>query len=331
MPKTTTHHKKRRGLHHRQSHKYLRTYLPYLPVVISVALSLLISSWQPARHGTLAYATEMSLGGLLQSTNVQRENNGQPDLNLNQQLNTAAQAKANDMVARNYWSHNTPDGQEPWVFFDNAGYKYLKAGENLAYGFATSNDTITGWMNSEHHRENLLDSAFSDVGFGFANGSDYNSSGPETIVVAMYGKPQTLAANANNSTPAAPIAPKAQPPTQPVAALPVAQPTPVASSPKVNLSGNDFPTIAAYGGLQPVTRAQNLTKGYAPWSSFALGVLSGCTIILMLIKHGYALRHVIRDSERLVLRQLHNPLFDSIVLSISILSLTLSHAVGFIA
>jgi len=37
-------------------------------------------------------------------------------------LDSAAQAKANDMAARSYWSHNTPDGQTPWTFMTAAGY-----------------------------------------------------------------------------------------------------------------------------------------------------------------------------------------------------------------
>ncbi len=59
----------------------------------------------------------MSRNGLLISTNTERSSNGLPALSINDKLNQAAQAKANDMVARDYWSHNTPDGQEPWVFF----------------------------------------------------------------------------------------------------------------------------------------------------------------------------------------------------------------------
>ena len=153
-----------------------------------VGISMLVNSLflQPQ---VLSYATNTSTGGLLASTNVQRTNNGLSGLTLNSKLSQAAQAKANDMVARNYWSHNTPDGQEPWVFISNAGYDYLAAGENLAYGFATSEDTVTGWMNSPGHRANILNSNYQEVGFGMANSSNFVSNGEQTIVVAMYGKP----------------------------------------------------------------------------------------------------------------------------------------------
>src|SRR5438132_3215953 len=81
-------------------------------------------------------------------------------------------------------------------FCFKSGYLYQKLGENLAAGFSDEQSTVNGWMASPPHRENLLDSAFSDVGFGFANNPDYTSAGggPMTIVVAFYGNPQVLAA-----------------------------------------------------------------------------------------------------------------------------------------
>lgn len=334
-------HKKRHGLHHRQNHRYLKTYLPYLPLLVSIFMSLVLSSMQPATGKTLAYATNMSITGLLQSTNSQREGNGQADLSLNQQLNSAAQAKANDMVARNYWSHNTPDGQEPWVFFNNAGYKYTKAGENLAYGFNDSSGTITGWMNSPPHRENLLDSSFIEVGFGFANGSNYNNAGNETVVVAMYGRPQTLGASTQEAPPAvqtpAPQQTKATPktlvaPTSESTPTPDNTPTPAAKASEIQIkpASSNFP-IVTNDGLQSVSRVQALTNGEAPWSLFWIGIACGAATVLLLLKHALAIRHLFNRGERLLLRQLHHPLFDSVMIGLLILAFTLTRTVGFIA
>ncbi len=346
MPKThRAHIKKRNGLHHRQGPRYLKTYLPYLPLVISIALSLVVSSWKPAQHGTLAYATEMSISTLLSATNTQRVNNGQAALQNNQQLNSAAQTKANDMIARNYWSHNTPDGQEPWVFFDNAGYKYQKAGENLAYGFATSSDTVAGWMNSASHRSNLLDGTFTEVGFGFANGNSYNNSGQQTVVVAHYGRPQTLGASvpapvspepsAPASTPAPAPAAQAQPSAPNSTAAEPAAPNekpsaaPTAPSKPQTPTNTDFPVIGATG-LQPITKAQTITAGYTPWVTYALGLLSGAAVILLLFKHTLALRHVLVRSEKMLLKHFHHPWLDSIGLGVIILAVALSRTAGYI-
>src|SRR6185436_5689145 len=81
------------------------------------------------------------------------------------------------------------------------GYNYSSAGENLAYGYPTSAEAVTGWMNSPGHRANMLNGTFSEVGFGFANSANFNGSGEETVVVAEYGAPQGGAPAAAPATP----------------------------------------------------------------------------------------------------------------------------------
>ncbi|MBA3758522.1 CAP domain-containing protein [Candidatus Saccharibacteria bacterium] len=327
------HVRKRYGHHQKRSKQFHHVYLPYLPLVISIIASVLLSGWSP-KTATLAYATNVSQGGLLQSTNSERASNGQASLALNQQLNSAAQAKANDMVARNYWSHNTPDGQEPWVFVNNAGYKYLKAGENLAYGFNDSSSTVTGWMNSPTHKANMLDSAFSEVGFGFANSEAYNGSGPETVVVAMYGKPQTLA---STSQPTAPTAqPAAAQPTAQTAPAPAVEqplePAPAQATLTENIPQSTTPAFSTEtAGLEPITvpvsRVESITKGQVPWAGLGVAVVIGLALAAILMKHGLAVRHLLRDSERFVI---HHPLLDSTLIGLLVLGITLSQTVGFI-
>jgi len=196
VKKKTTHaytrnHTKRRGLHHKQSRSYVKAYAPYLPLVISIITSIFISMWQPRGGVTLAYATNTSIAGLLQSTNAQRATNARAALSNNSQLNQAAQAKAQDMVARDYWSHDTPDGKEPWVFIQNAGYKYAKAGENLAFGFNSESAVVNGWMNSQSHKDNLLDGVFTEVGFGTCLSDNFVNMGKQLIVVQHFAFPQT--------------------------------------------------------------------------------------------------------------------------------------------
>lgn len=208
MPQATVHRKKH-GYSRKRSRSFLKVYAPYIPLILIISTGIYIGNFfhhVAARNnsGVLAYATEMSVNGLLTSTNQQRSSNGAGNLSVNSKLASAAQAKANDMAARNYWSHNTPDGNPPWVFITKAGYSYDEAGENLAYGFKTSSETVQGWMNSPSHRENLLNKDFTEVGFGFTNASNYNQDGEETIIVAMYAKPYTV--SAAQPTPPAPVA-----------------------------------------------------------------------------------------------------------------------------
>lgn len=171
---------------------YLKVYAPYLPLLLILGTGLYFSFGssfkQPSPH-VLSYATAMKSEGLLQKTNQERSTSNLEPLQQNELLAKAAQAKAQDMADRDYWSHQTPDGKEPWIFIDKTGYKYTKSAENLAYGFRTSDATIAGWMNSPDHRANILDAELKDVGFGVVNTPNYLNQGPETIVVAMYGKP----------------------------------------------------------------------------------------------------------------------------------------------
>lgn len=180
-------------------HAFKQVYWPYLPVILVIgfllSLGLKQSSFQTAlRHPAsqvLAYASSMQAQDLLADTNTRRNQANVPALTENAQLDQAAQAKAKDMATRNYWSHDTPDGNPPWVFVTDQSYSYQKLGENLAAGFDNEQAAINGWMGSPHHRENLLDTSFSQVGFGVAQSTDYTSAGggPMTIVVAFYAEP----------------------------------------------------------------------------------------------------------------------------------------------
>lgn len=307
-----------------------RHYLPYIPVLLLVMATFFVSFLQPLqRHGVLAYATNMSSGGLQSSTNQQRAAGGLGTLAINAALSSAAQAKANDMVSRNYWSHNTPDGQEPWVFMDGAGYKYQKAGENLAYGFTNSDDTVAGWMNSASHKANMLDGDFTEVGFGFANSENFNNNGQQTVIVAMYGKPQVLAAN--NPAPAAPQpAPVAPTASQPATAAPAPEAPPTApaeeKTPTPAPVNTDKP-VAQESPSQPVARVQTLTGGGAPWALFAAGILTGSALVVLLLKHAAGLRHLLRDGERFIL---HHPLLDFVLVSLVLVGTFLSQTSGFI-
>lgn len=173
-----------------------RHYWPYLPLVIVMfgLVSILFITHMRASQ-VLGSSEGIGNSSLLAATNTARQAGHEPQLAENTLLMRAAQAKADDMVRRDYWSHTTPDGKQPWSFIDKTGYKYQVVGENLAYGFSNSDEVIRGWLNSPSHRENLLSGDYHDVGFGIATSKDFNHSGPETVVVALYGKPGQVASS----------------------------------------------------------------------------------------------------------------------------------------
>lgn len=177
-----------------------RHYWPYLPLlIVSIGLAGVLMMNNMRARQVLGSSQGIGQDSLLQSTNQTRSQQQHPELAENSLLTVAAQAKANDMVARNYWSHSTPEGKQPWSFVDNTGYRYEIVGENLAYGFSSSDEVIRGWLNSPSHRENLLSNDYSQVGFGVAKSPDFDGSGPETVVVALYAKPGVIA-NSNKAS-----------------------------------------------------------------------------------------------------------------------------------
>lgn len=323
-------HRKRHGRHHRHSHEYVKTYWPYLPMVTIFAAGLIASSWVGSIHkNVLGYATDMSAASLLADTNQQRSDNNETSLDLNDKLNQAAQAKANDMAARDYWSHNTPDGQTPWTFITAAGYNYQIAGENLAYGFATAADTITGWMNSPEHRANILNTSYHDVGFGIVNIANYQGSGPETLVVAMYGSLPSEAAAL--STPTAPAQTAKQAPAPTPAAAPAPEPaaTPVSTAaPAASNPAND--TSRKQDTIEPsqqrVTQLE-LVSSNTPLNALAVVLLGGSAFAFLIVRHSWAWRRMLVKGEKFVL---HHPVLDISAITVISAVLVLSHTAGLI-
>lgn len=342
--RTTRSHKKRHGKHQKHTKKFLEVYWPYVPLLLVIVAGIIFSNlWQP-RRGVLAYATSMSRGGLLSATNQQRANNGAAALSENSKLNSAAQAKANDMVAKNYWSHNTPGGDPPWVFIDAAGYDYTKAGENLAYGFATSADTVTGWMNSPSHKANLLDTAFTEVGFGFANSSNYVGTGQQTIVVAMYGKPAAASPTPAPATSSPSQSSTQAPQTKAAEASVPASSVPTAAKKKTTTKKvktqskketttkeepvtTDTPETLDTSQPQTVSRLSVITGGALPWVTSATIAAGIAAAAFFFIRHSWTLRRWIHRGERYVL---HHVAFDLAIISMIGLCFIATRGAGFV-
>jgi hypothetical protein len=138
-------------------------------------------------HGlnVLGYKANISPEEVIRLTNEKRAQAGLSPLSENSTLDQAALAKGTDMLNNDYWAHVSPNGTEPWVFFINAGYKYRYAGENLARDFSNPGDTVSAWMASPSHRDNLLSPKYKDIGVAVVEG---DLAGVDTtIVVQLFG------------------------------------------------------------------------------------------------------------------------------------------------
>ena len=124
---------------------------------------------------------------IISMTNAYRQTKSLPPLHESELLDASACHKADDMVARDYWSHDAPDGTKPWVFFQKVGYGYQKAGENLAYGFTSARSTVDGWINSPTHEANLAGD-YTELGICVRGPVQYQG-GEHYVIVAHYGTP----------------------------------------------------------------------------------------------------------------------------------------------
>lgn len=131
-------------------------------------------------------------GALVALTNQDRAANGLSGVTEDPLLDAAAQAAANDMAAKGYFSHVSPDGKTPWYWLDQAGYTYSYAGQNLAVNFTDSANVETAWMESPAHKANIVKREYTRVGLGIANGT---YEGQETtFVVEFFAAPPAPAA-----------------------------------------------------------------------------------------------------------------------------------------
>ncbi len=128
---------------------------------------------------------------LVDLTNKARSQNDAPELTVSETLTRAAQMKADDMAARQYFSHTSPDGTTPWYWFQKAGYEFMYAGENLAVDFTESSDIETAWLASPKHRENIVDSRFTEIGIATKTGVWQGRQ--TTFVVQLFGAPTRIA------------------------------------------------------------------------------------------------------------------------------------------
>lgn len=122
---------------------------------------------------------------LLEETNKHRVANGLKPLIENPHLNASAQDKCNDMVVQNYWSHEDPQGKEPWRFIEKY-VRYQEAGENQAFGFNHAGGFVNGWKISPTHNANLLKTKYTDVGYGICKSENLVGKGTQLIVVQHF-------------------------------------------------------------------------------------------------------------------------------------------------
>ncbi len=133
--------------------------------------------------------------------NNQRSENGLSPLSWNDKIAQAARTHSEDMVNRNYFEHDSPEGHDFLWRYAQVGFTcgitigntIYEGAENIYQGWTFSatnyvdgvevskdwlneneiaSNTVTGWMNSPGHRHNILTSCWRNEGIGVAIATD---------------------------------------------------------------------------------------------------------------------------------------------------------------
>jgi uncharacterized protein YkwD len=123
---------------------------------------------------------------MLDRVNLERAARRLPPLRRHPRLDDAAQGHADDMLARRYYGHDTPEGRTVMNREQAKGYRATFAGENIARGQYSVQEVMDGWMGSPVHQEHLLSTMLTEVGFGLAFGK--TPDGYQILWVQDFGR-----------------------------------------------------------------------------------------------------------------------------------------------
>lgn len=162
-----------------------------LAAIIAVVAAVGISAVEPEKAEAATYITVNTCdGGTIQLNsdekrifdlqNRARTKRGKKALCVHPDLTAAARAHSQEMLDKDYSAHESFNGEtvkerlERYSYtFD--GYSYYWYAENIAWGsgdaYSNPDRIFKWWMHSSHHRSNILDKKFREVGIGVQTGT----------------------------------------------------------------------------------------------------------------------------------------------------------------
>jgi uncharacterized protein YkwD len=123
---------------------------------------------------------------LVDMTNQERKKMDLPLLKLSPALSKIARGHSENMARQGKMEH-VLDNKGPFDRLRDAGFKYMKAGENIASGQGVTLATIMkAWMDSKAHRANILLPEYTEIGLGIAR----DKTG-QLYFTQVFAKPRT--------------------------------------------------------------------------------------------------------------------------------------------
>jgi uncharacterized YkwD family protein len=145
---------------------------------VKLAPTQTVTTAPAVKPGTTPTATTPAAGltaaeqQMLDLVNAERAKAGLTPLKADPQLTKLARMKSQDMINRNYFSHQSPTYGSPFDMMKTYGVTYRTAGENIA-GNHSVQAAHTALMNSPGHRANILNPNFTHIGIGIQQGGNY--------------------------------------------------------------------------------------------------------------------------------------------------------------
>lgn len=135
----------------------------------------------------LGNSTEITISydKLYSLINGYRRENRLSALKVHRALEQSAASKLSDMQQNHYWTHKDTQGRESWYLFEQIGYHFEKAGENLSFGYTTEWKVFEEWKASPVHNAQMLEPEYEHMGLA-ADCSSYAQGSKKTCIVVLH-------------------------------------------------------------------------------------------------------------------------------------------------
>ncbi|MET7336325.1 CAP domain-containing protein [Nonomuraea sp. NPDC005650] len=101
-------------------------------------------------------------------TNAERAKGGCDPLKHDARLRRAAFGHSADMAKKDYFDHDSQDGRDMVDRIRATGFTGSTLAENIAMGQRSAAEVVKGWMNSDGHRQNIMNCSYTLIGVGAA-------------------------------------------------------------------------------------------------------------------------------------------------------------------
>lgn len=174
--------------------KILRTKSLAFITVSALLLKIALTAYLFLIYPSIGYMTGKIQDEIFNLINDERRSVNVETVSMNPILERAAQAKAEDMIGKNYFAHKSPAGKMVWDTINREEYPYLYVGENLAMNFTSANSAHRALMQSPSHKKNILNSRYLDVGIAVVNGEINGKQTNVLVQVFAHSKNENIAA-----------------------------------------------------------------------------------------------------------------------------------------